>query len=220
MEKIAGIYQIVNISNNMRYIGSSNNILERFLTHKNLLNKSKHHNNYLQNAWNKYSKDKFIFEILEQCDEINRFELEQKYINMYNFKTLYNIKTKVEINTISEIWIKKDCPTCNKNFRIHPSDIQIYCSRKCYNKAKANKHEVKCFNCQKKFFRFGSTIINNVFCSKKCYKQKRGLKIKTNCSICDKEFFIRKSVKKLNHGKYCSRKCYYDSKKNKIINQI
>jgi group I intron endonuclease len=215
MEKIAGIYQIVNTSNNMRYIGSSNNILERFLSHKNLLNKFKHSNICLQNAWNKYSKDCFIFEIIEKCAEDKRLELEQKYIDNYDFKTLYNIKSKVDINAISKLWVKKKCPICDAIFNIYPSDKTIYCSRKCYHKAKENKFKVKCFVCEKTFFRFGSSIKKNVFCSQNCYKQKRGFKIKNNCLTCDKEFFIRKSVKKINHGKYCSRECY--CKRNKII---
>lgn len=40
-----GVYQIVNIKNNNRYIGSSINIEDRFYAHKHGLRCGKHHNN-------------------------------------------------------------------------------------------------------------------------------------------------------------------------------
>lgn len=54
MNKISGIYKILNIKNGKFYIGSSNNIKVRWSQHKTLLKNNKHENKYLQNAWNKY----------------------------------------------------------------------------------------------------------------------------------------------------------------------
>ena len=47
-----GIYKIFNKENNNTYIGSSVGINKRFINHKSKLNKNKHHNPHLQNAWN------------------------------------------------------------------------------------------------------------------------------------------------------------------------
>jgi hypothetical protein len=50
----SGIYQIRNKANGHRYVGSSNNIQERWHKHISDLNRNKHHSRHLQNAWNKY----------------------------------------------------------------------------------------------------------------------------------------------------------------------
>lgn len=77
----SGIYQIRNILDNRVYIGSSINIGARFATHKLRLRKNIHHSNLLQNAWNKYGYECFVFETLELV-ELNRLiEREQFYID-------------------------------------------------------------------------------------------------------------------------------------------
>lgn len=88
--KICGICQIRNLVNGKLYIGSSHDIKQRWAKHKVFLNKNIHHSKYLQNAWNKYSKKNFKFEILERCipDRSILIRLEQKYINI---KSEYNM---------------------------------------------------------------------------------------------------------------------------------
>jgi group I intron endonuclease len=76
-----GIYRIKNKINEKCYYGSSKNIEKRWKTHLNQLINGKHINCILQNAWNKYGKDNFIFEIVEECELENLFETEQKYID-------------------------------------------------------------------------------------------------------------------------------------------
>lgn len=51
---ISGIYGIFNLVNGKVYIGSAINLKKRFSDHKGRLQKQKHRNGYLQNAWNKY----------------------------------------------------------------------------------------------------------------------------------------------------------------------
>lgn len=87
-----GVYKIINLKNNKFYIGSSNNLHKRFIHHKNSLLKNKHHNKYLQNAWNKYGEENFKFEIVEYC--YNNFEKEQYYLD--SLKPQYNIAKHVE----------------------------------------------------------------------------------------------------------------------------
>jgi len=84
MNKISfcGIYQIRNLVNGKIYIGSSNNILKRWMDHKRDLKFKKHHCQKLSRAWNKYGEDNFIFEIIEQCSMDNLFSREQYWMNL------------------------------------------------------------------------------------------------------------------------------------------
>lgn len=95
-----GIYQIRNIINNKVYIGSSIHIIKRFREHKNLLKRERHHSLHLQNAWNEYGEQNFIFEILEEVGEENLlFEREQYWMdkNMsYKQENGYNINQYAE----------------------------------------------------------------------------------------------------------------------------
>ena len=84
IEKISGVYQIVNELNGHRYIGSSKNIQHRILTHRSSLRRNNHHSIYLQNAFNKYGEDKFYIQILEKCENVRStiLFLEQKYLDL------------------------------------------------------------------------------------------------------------------------------------------
>jgi group I intron endonuclease len=84
----SGIYQIVNSINGKYYIGSSENLEKRKLRHFNELKKNRHHNIYLQRAYNKHGNI-FKFEILELIESEKLFEREQYYINTY--KPEYNL---------------------------------------------------------------------------------------------------------------------------------
>lgn len=90
----SGIYSIKNKINNKYYYGSSNNIEKRWKQHKYRLNKNNHSNIHLQNAWNKYGEDMFVFEIVENisCEEL--VDVEQQYLNwmkIFPKKLFYNI---------------------------------------------------------------------------------------------------------------------------------
>jgi len=102
ISKTSGIYQITCIPTNKIYIGSSLCISDRVTLHRYDLRKQKHHNKYLQNAWNKYGADSFKFEILEECDADIRLEREQYWIDTkkpYNKSIGYNHKRLVtELN--------------------------------------------------------------------------------------------------------------------------
>lgn len=76
-----GVYQIKNKENNLIYIGSSKNIKRRWKAHTDGLKKGKHDNMFLQKDWDKYGEEYFEFSILEECEEDERYDLEQEYIN-------------------------------------------------------------------------------------------------------------------------------------------
>ena len=85
----SGIYKIVNKLNNKYYLGSSKDFHVRKLKHFNELRKGKHHNIYLQRAFNKYGEENFEFVIVEECE--NTFEREQELLNELNLKLCYNV---------------------------------------------------------------------------------------------------------------------------------
>lgn len=79
---ISGIYIIKCLTNNMVYVGQSNNCIKRFNTHRSLLRNNKHHNRYLQNTFNNLDESYFKFEIIKETyDNLNI--LEEYYFNKY-----------------------------------------------------------------------------------------------------------------------------------------
>jgi len=94
-QKISGIYKITNKINNKYYIGSSVDIIGkqgRFNNHIWKLIGNRHDNEHLQNAWNKYGIDVFVFEIIEIIDISKLISREQYYLDCITDKNLvYNI---------------------------------------------------------------------------------------------------------------------------------
>lgn len=85
-----GIYEIKNILNSKRYIGSTTMSFQKRLNHhRSLLRAGNHKNNYLQNSWDKYGEDNFVFSILEVVDKCCTLTVEQVYIDKE--KPEYNI---------------------------------------------------------------------------------------------------------------------------------
>jgi len=80
--KTSGIYKIINKINGKYYVGSSDNIYKRYITHKNFLNNNNHINTILQNSWNKYGNTNFDFVIIEKVPKENLLITEQKYLNI------------------------------------------------------------------------------------------------------------------------------------------
>ncbi len=84
------IYAIINIINGKIYIGSAINFRKRRNAHERNLKLNKHHSIYLQRAYNKYGKDNFKFDIIEEIiDKKKLLKREQMWMNL--FKPQYNI---------------------------------------------------------------------------------------------------------------------------------
>lgn len=95
MEIICGVYKIVNKVNNKIYIGSSVNILERWIAHKYRLRLGEHGNQYLQRTYDKYGMDNLQFSIIEECSIELLTQREQYWIDYYGglgSSILYNMK--------------------------------------------------------------------------------------------------------------------------------
>ena len=81
-----GVYKILNLINKKFYIGSTSDIdgfRARWSEHKYQLKHNKHHNQYLQNAWNKYREEKFEFQIICFSDPDKCLFFEQKCLDKY-----------------------------------------------------------------------------------------------------------------------------------------
>ena len=93
-----GIYQIRNKENGNIYIGSSNNIEDRWKRHKTALKGNRHHNCYLQRAWNKYGKDYFVFETLVSMSEVDELPIVEQWFLDFLI-TEYNISKYTDAPT-------------------------------------------------------------------------------------------------------------------------
>lgn len=93
-----GLYEIVNLINGLRYVGSASNLNARWRAHKSYLSRGVHDNHYLQNAWNKYGADAFRFNVLMLTSKENKLLEEQKLLDLIfaNGTQGYNLSPKVE----------------------------------------------------------------------------------------------------------------------------
>lgn len=95
LPEVSGVYQILNIESQKRYIGYASNIRGRIKGHESDLNKKKHANDHLQKAWNKYGKHQFTYSVLQECSKDQLCLMEDYWVRV--LKTTdeyfgYNIK--------------------------------------------------------------------------------------------------------------------------------
>jgi len=197
MEK-SGIYQIINLQTRKSYIGSSKNLQTRKYQHWYRLKANIHPNQHLQNAWNKYTKNSFIFIILEQCDINSLLNKEQYYIDI--LKPEFNIRkecinnkgfkhseiTKIEIsNTSKKRW--------NEN-REKMTEC-LYKPILCYNKKGEFIKEYKSVKEASLDIKTFSTNISQVLKDKNIFVKGFHFKYKINNEII-KQIVIRRKRKR------------------------
>lgn len=81
-----GIYKITNTKNGKCYVGQSIDIKRRFWDHRCISHET---NRHLRHAMQKYGKDVFSYEVLEECDPAKLDEREQFWIE--KIKPEYNV---------------------------------------------------------------------------------------------------------------------------------
>jgi group I intron endonuclease len=96
-KKLCGIYQIRNLLNGNVYIGQSKSVLDRKSSHFCDLRKNIHDNEHLQNSYNLYGEENFIFEILLCCEESELTYYEDLLIKAAK-PNCYNIREAADSN--------------------------------------------------------------------------------------------------------------------------
>jgi group I intron endonuclease len=89
-KNLPGLYLIVNRITGRKYVGQSKNIQQRREEHWGQLSRGCHYNRFLQDDYNEYGKDAFVFSVLE-----------------------YFIGDQGELDKREQYWINKLCATYN-----------------------------------------------------------------------------------------------------------
>lgn len=80
----SGIYEIVNLVNGKRYIGSAKFLRKRRGQHWTRLRGGWHNNRHLQNSWNKNGGENFEFRVLLRCRVEDLLFFEQRAIDAFS----------------------------------------------------------------------------------------------------------------------------------------
>lgn len=99
-EKQAGVFQVKNTVNGKVLLGSSLNLEGPLNGHKFMLTIGSHRNKVLQQEWNEYGSDKFIFEILE----------------VVQVKDKPNFKLDEELRLLEELWLEELQPFGDRGY--------------------------------------------------------------------------------------------------------
>ena len=95
-KQTAGVYKITNTKTDMIYIGQTAQFKKRQTDHKSRLRKKKHTNIQLQEDYNTYGEEAFVFEVIEElpCDTspdvLLKKEAEQIKKHLREGKDIYN----------------------------------------------------------------------------------------------------------------------------------
>jgi hypothetical protein len=90
-QKPAGVFQVKNTANGKVLLGSSLNLEGPLNMHRFMLSTGHHDNKALQQEWNEFGADKFVFEILE----------------MVKVTDNPNFNLDDELTLLEQIWLEK-----------------------------------------------------------------------------------------------------------------
>lgn len=101
-EKPAGVFQVKNTVNGKVLLGSSLNLEGALNRHKFTLTINGHRNPVLQQEWNEYGADKFVFEILE----------------VVQVKDEPGFKLSDELTLLEQIWLEELQPFGERGYNL------------------------------------------------------------------------------------------------------
>jgi len=101
--KPAGVFQVKNIENGKLLLGSSLNLEGPLNSHKFMLKSNVHKNQALQQDWNEYGPEKFVFEILE----------------VVNVSDDPNFNLNDELTLLEQIWLEKLQPFGERGYNLN-----------------------------------------------------------------------------------------------------
>jgi len=102
-KKPAGVFQVKNTANGKVLLGSSLNLKGPLNRDKFMLTMGSHRNEALQQEWDEFGEDKFVFEILEVVE----------------VKDDENFNLKDELTLLEEIWLEKLQPFGEKGYNLN-----------------------------------------------------------------------------------------------------
>ena len=100
--KPAGVFQVKNTANGKVLLGSSLNLEGTLNGHRFMLRTGSHRNKALQEDWNTYGEDKFVFELLETVQ----------------VKDDPNFNLSDELTLLEMIWMEKLQPVGEKGYNL------------------------------------------------------------------------------------------------------
>lgn len=81
----AVVYKIINLTNAKFYVGSTVKVKERFRAHRRHLRAGKHHCPHLQQAWNRYGEEAFVFKVIATvADPSELHAIEQVFLDEHH----------------------------------------------------------------------------------------------------------------------------------------
>jgi len=101
--KPAGVFQIKNTANGKVLLGSSLNLEGPLNGHRFMLKIGSHHNKVLQQEWNEYGEEHFLFEILETV----------------KVKDDPNFNLRDELTLLEMIWLEKLQPFGEQGYNLN-----------------------------------------------------------------------------------------------------
>jgi hypothetical protein len=100
--KTAGVFQIKNTANGKVLLGSSLNLDGPLNSHKFMLEIGHHQNKALQQEWNEFGADKFVFEVLEEV----------------KVKDTPGFNTSDELELLEQIWVEQLKPFGERGYNL------------------------------------------------------------------------------------------------------
>ena len=101
-EKPAGVFQVKNTVTGKVLLGSSLNLEGPLNAHKFMLTVGSHRNKALQQEWNEYGADKFVFEILD----------------VVQVRDDPNFNLKDELTLLEQIWLEELQPFGERGYNL------------------------------------------------------------------------------------------------------